>query len=59
LRKIRRRRSIGTNRRVCVSSNAVASTYDERAREVDEDVRALHDLLVTCRTLEPLTEDGR
>ena len=39
--------------------NAVASKYEERSREVDEDVRALHDQIMIDRTLEPLVKDGK
>ena len=38
--------------------NAVASKYEERSREVNEDVRAPHDQIMIDRTLEPLVKDG-
>jgi len=39
--------------------NAVASKHQERSREVDEDVRALHVQIMIDRTLEPLVKDGK
>jgi two-component system chemotaxis response regulator CheB len=38
--------------------NAVAQIFEERSRVVDNDVRAIHNLIVTSETLEPVGQDN-
>ena len=36
----------------------VAAMFEARSRETDHDVRTLHDLIMSGRTLEPLGQEG-
>ena len=50
-----RKLAAGARRR---GRESVAAIFEERARIVDSDVRAIHDLITTSDTLEPVEQEG-